>query len=108
MNYTEGYLFPELYCEASEKYIYYKIFKEYIYQIYKEYKNKTMAQKVLRFTYNEAVARTEVTHLGGRIIHQFTPTAFVAELQYLYSFKIYLFIFIQLSIFSYIVINSRF
>ena len=39
-----------------------------------------MAQKVLRFTQDEAAAKAEVERLGGRIIHQFTPAAFVAEL----------------------------
>jgi hypothetical protein len=39
-----------------------------------------MAKKVLRFTQDVAAAGEEVTRLGGRIIHQFSPTAFVAEL----------------------------
>lgn len=39
-----------------------------------------MTQKVLRYTNNEVEARTEVTNLGGRVVHQFSPTAFVAEL----------------------------
>jgi hypothetical protein len=39
-----------------------------------------MAKQLLRFTLDEAGARSEVAHLGGRIIHQFSPAAFVAEL----------------------------
>ena len=39
-----------------------------------------MAQKVLRFTQDEMAARVEVAQQGGRVIHQFSPTAFVAEL----------------------------
>ena len=39
-----------------------------------------MTKKVLRFTQDMAAAREEVTQLGGRVIHQFSPTVFVAEL----------------------------
>ena len=39
-----------------------------------------MSQKVLRFTQDAIAARGEVARLGGRILHQFSPTAFVAEL----------------------------
>ncbi|WP_339283538.1 hypothetical protein [Paenibacillus sp. FSL R5-0486] len=42
--------------------------------------DRIMTQKVLRYTNNEVEARTEVTNLGGRVVHQFSPTAFVAEL----------------------------
>jgi hypothetical protein len=37
-------------------------------------------KSVLRFTQDMAAASEEVTRLGGRIIHQFSPTVFVAEL----------------------------
>jgi hypothetical protein len=39
-----------------------------------------MTKKVLRFTQDMAAAREDVTRLGGRVIHQFSPTVFVAEL----------------------------
>ena len=39
-----------------------------------------MAQKVLRFTQDVAAARDEVRRQGGRVVHQFSPTVFVAEL----------------------------
>jgi hypothetical protein len=39
-----------------------------------------MAQKILRFTQDEAAARAEVNSLGGRVVHQFSPTVLVAEL----------------------------
>ena len=39
-----------------------------------------MAQKALRFTQDETAAKLEVESLGGRIVHKFSPTAFVAEL----------------------------
>jgi Tectonin domain len=39
-----------------------------------------MPQKILRFTEDETAARAEVTRAGGRIVHQFSSTAFVVEL----------------------------
>jgi hypothetical protein len=39
-----------------------------------------MAQKVLRFTQDELAAAAEVAALSGRVVHQFSPVAFVAEL----------------------------
>lgn len=37
-------------------------------------------QKALRFTEDETAAKSEVERLGGRVVHKFSPTAFVAEL----------------------------
>lgn len=37
-------------------------------------------KKVLRFTQNDAAAKSEIESVGGRIIQQFTPTIFEAEL----------------------------
>src|SRR5215213_1049908 len=39
-----------------------------------------MVKKALRFTQDETAAAIEVDRLGGRIVHKFSPTAFVAEL----------------------------
>ncbi|MBH2020805.1 MAG: hypothetical protein I8H91_15060 [Burkholderiales bacterium] len=39
-----------------------------------------MAKNVLRFTRGMAAADEEVTRLGGRIVQQFSPAVFVAEL----------------------------
>ena len=42
--------------------------------------DKQWPQKVLRYTQDEMAARAEVARFGGRVVHQFSPTAFVAEL----------------------------
>jgi hypothetical protein len=38
-----------------------------------------MSQKVIRFTQQEAQALEEVERVGGRVLHEFTPSVFVAE-----------------------------
>ena len=37
-------------------------------------------RQILQFTENESAAKVEIESFGGRIIHQFSPIAFVAEL----------------------------
>lgn len=37
-------------------------------------------KKILQFTQNESAARSEIEEVGGRILQQFTPTVFEAEL----------------------------
>jgi hypothetical protein len=43
-------------------------------------KERKVMKKILQFTKNENAAKSEIEATGGRIIQQFTPTAFVAEL----------------------------
>ncbi|KAA6453979.1 hypothetical protein [Bacillus atrophaeus] len=39
-----------------------------------------MSKKILRFTEDEVASKAEINEVGGRVIHQFSPAAFVAEL----------------------------